>query len=272
MARKPAVAGQFYPDTERELRAAIASYCPADAVAEPALGAVCPHAGYVFSGPVAGRLFASVRVPDAVVLLMPSHHFDRPPFALWTDGAWQTPLGDMDIHPELTQALAALPMVTEDDRPHLPEHSGEVVVPFIQYRNPGARMAAVCVTVSAKLQALKEFGEALAGLLRDAGCADALVVASSDMSHEQGPQALATVQAGDSRAIEAMTGLDPERLYHVCRGEGVTMCGVLPATAALTASLARGAGEGRLVARATSADSPFGRGSYVVGYAGLVFK
>ena len=272
MVRTPAVAGQFYPETERELRAAIASYCPPDLVPEPALGAVCPHAGYVFSGPVAGRLFASIRVPDAVVLLTPSHHFDRPAFALWTGGAWQTPLGDMAIHSELTEAIAGLPMVDPDDRPHLPEHSGEVVVPFIQYRNPQARMAVLCLTMSAKLQALRDFGEALAGVLSDTGCADALVVASSDMSHEQGREALEAVKTGDQRAIEAMTALDPDRLYHVCRGEGVTMCGVLPATATLVASLSRGAGEGRLIARATSADSPYGRGSYVVGYAGVVFK
>jgi AmmeMemoRadiSam system protein B len=272
MARQAAVAGQFYPAGEAELRDAVASYCPGDVVAEPALAAVCPHAGYVFSGPVAGRLFASIKVPDAVVLITPSHHFDRPAFALWTGGAWQTPMGPIALHPELTDALAALPMVTEDDRPHVPEHSGEVVLPFIQYRNPDARMAVVCVTLSAKLQALQEFGEALAGALRDAGCPDALVVASSDMSHEQGPAALQTVRAGDSRAVEAMTALDPAALYRVCRGEGVTMCGVLPATAAMFASLARGATEGRLVAQATSADSPLGRGSYVVGYAGVLFR
>jgi AmmeMemoRadiSam system protein B len=272
MIREPTVAGQFYPDSERELRAALRSCCPPDATAGPALGVVCPHAGYIFSGPVAGKLFAAVSVPETVVLLTPSHHFDRPAFALWTGGPWQTPLGDVQIHEELTAALSSLPMVTADDGPHLPEHSGEVVVPFIQYRNPQARMAVVCVTASAKLEALKEFGVALAGLLEGAGCADALVVASSDMSHESGPAALQTVKRGDDLAVEAMTDLDPDRLYHVCRGEGVTMCGVLPATASLAASLARGATEGRLVARATSADSPSGRGSYVVGYAGVLFR
>jgi hypothetical protein len=272
MARRPAVAGQFYPAEPEQLRSMIASFTPAVEARGRALGLLCPHAGYPFSGPVAGQTFAHVEVPGAVVLLNPSHSYDRPALALWTGGDWQTPLGRIGLHGPLTEALAALPAVTADDRPHLPEHSGEVVVPFIQYHNPNAQIAVVCITASARLEMLKAFGADLAAALESAGEPDALIVASSDMSHESGPDALAMVKRNDSLAIAPMEALEPDVLYRICRQEGVTMCGVLPATAMMAAVKARGGTRGGLVARATSADSPLGRGSYVVGYAGMVFE
>ncbi len=272
MTRRPAVAGQFYPAKEHELRSMIRSFTPADQEPEPALGLLSPHAGYPFSGGVAGRTFARAHVPDAVLLLTPSHHYGRPAFALWTGGDWATPLGEAGLHGELTDALAALPAVTEDDRPHLPEHSGEVVLPFIQYHNPDARIAVICVTAGAGLSALKELGAALPGALARAGAEEALIVTSSDMSHESGSDALDVVNRNDPLAIAQMEALDPDGLHATCRERGITMCGMLPAVAMLEAVGARGGREGVLLERSTSADSPLGRGSYVVGYAGMVFK
>ena len=272
MARQPVVAGQFYPADAARLRSAIRSYTPEAAEAAPALGVLSPHAGYTFSGPVAGRTFAKVAVPDTVLLLTPSHSFDRPALALWTGGAWGTPLGEAAMHEALTEALAFHPLTVADDRPHLPEHSGEVVVPFLQYHNPQVRLAVICVTATATREQLKQLGASLPGLLADCGAQDALIVASSDMSHESGFRALEVVNRNDALAIEQMEALDADGLYEVCRSEGITMCGVLPATAMLAAVVARGATEGRLAARATSADSPMGGGSYVVGYAGMIFR
>jgi AmmeMemoRadiSam system protein B len=271
MPRTAVVDGQFYPADPQQLRSDIAAYTPVAEEPASALGLLSPHAGYVFSGGVAGRTFGRVRVPDCVVLLNPSHHYGSPAFALWTAGSWQTPLGEVQPHPGVTEALESLPMVTVDDRPHLSEHSGEVVVPFLQYLNPEVRVAFVCVTAAARLGELWAFGSALAQVLADAGESAALVVASSDMSHESGSDALAVVQRNDAVAIEAMERLDPDGLHSACRRQGITMCGVLPAAAMMASVAARGGTKGTLVARATSADSPMGRGSYVVGYAGMVF-
>lgn len=271
MTRRSVVDGQFYPRGADELRSAIESYTPPDVAKRKALGALCPHAGYVFSGPVAGRALAASGVPDTVVLLTPSHKFAQPAFALWTGGDWQTPLGRVALHDELTTALAGLATVTPDDRPHMPEHSGEVVVPFLQYHNPDVRLAVVCITAAARLATLKEFGAGLANALEQCGAEGALVVASSDMSHESGPRALETVNAHDSLAIAELEKLDPDGLYRVCGTEGITMCGVLPAAAMMASVAARGGARGELIARATSANSPYGRGSYVVGYAGMLF-
>lgn len=162
--------------------------------------------------------------------------------------------------------------MTADDRPHLPEHSAEVVLPFIQYHNPAARIAVICVTASASLDALRRLGASLADVIRQSGEPDALVVASSDMSHESGGRALDVVNRNDPLAIAQMEALSPEGLYTVCRQESITMCGVLPAVAMMSAVAARGGNRGILAARATSADSPLGTGSYVVGYAGMLFE
>ncbi len=272
MARKPAVAGQFYPAGANELRSAIEQYTPASERREKALGALSPHAGYVFCGPTAGAVFGRIEVPPTIVLLNPSHNYYTPPCALWTGGPWETPLGRVELHEELCDALAELPAVTPDDRPHLPEHSGEVVLPFIQYFCPEVRIAVICVTPSAEVQQLRELGEGIADALESCGEQDALVVASSDMSHEQGPRALQVVNEHDPLAIEQMERLDPEGLVRVCRQNNITMCGVLPAAAMMTSVRRRGGTKGELVHRATSADSPHGRGSYVVGYAGMVFR
>jgi hypothetical protein len=128
------------------------------------------------------------------------------------------------------------------------------------------------VTASANLGSLKELGASLADVLARTGETDALIVASSDMSHESGSAALEIVNRNDPLAIAQMEALNPEGLYRVCREKPITMCGVLPAVVMMAAVAARGARQGILVARATSADSPLGGGSYVVGYAGMVFK
>ncbi|MCD6415132.1 MAG: AmmeMemoRadiSam system protein B [Planctomycetes bacterium] len=272
MPRRAIVAGQFYPANPERLRSAIESYTPEDAAKEGVLGILSPHAGYEFSGKVAGRAFARAEIPDTVVLLTPSHNFASPPAALWTGGEWETPLGAARLHQPLTEALSRLAGVQPDDRTHLPEHSGEVVLPFLQYHNPQARIAVICITGSARLGALKELGEAIAGALGEVGAPDGLVVASSDMSHESGPSALEVVKRNDALAIEQMEKLDPDGLYQVCRRNNITMCGVLPAVAMMASVKARGGEAGTLIARATSADSPRGGGAYVVGYAGMIFR
>jgi AmmeMemoRadiSam system protein B len=272
MVRKPAVAGQFYPAAQAELRHMIEECTPQNEQKVKALGILVPHAGYVFSGPTAGKVFARVEVPKTVVLLNPSHHYYGPDCALWTGGPWQTPLGQVALHEELCRALARLSCVTQDDTVHLPEHSGEVVLPFIQYHCPEARVAVICVTSSATTRTLVALGEGIKQALDECGEPDGLVVASSDLSHEQGGRALERVNSQDPLAIEKMQQLDPEGLVRVCREKSITMCGVLPAAAMMASVKARGGKEAVLVARATSADSPYGRGNYVVGYAGMIFR
>lgn len=271
MARKPAVAGRFYPAEEQQVRSMIEQFTAPQQDKRKVLGALSPHAGYVFCGGVMGKVFGGIEVPKTVLLLNPSHNYYEPAFALWRGGAWITPLGEAPLHEQLCEGLSALPMVTDADGPHKPEHSGEVVLPFLQYHQPDLRIAVVCIASAAGLAELLEFGASAADVLRDCGEDNALVVASSDMSHESGTGAVDVVNRNDPLAIERMEKLNPEGLFKTCRSKRITMCGVLPAAAMMASVKARGGTRGVLVGRATSADSPYGSGDYVVGYAGMVF-
>jgi hypothetical protein len=273
MVRSPAVQDRFYPGDPDKLRGMVQSFVDqAESEPRPAAGILVPHAGYVFSGEVAGKTFGAVDVPDTVLVLNPSHNYAHPKLALWTGGGWQTPLGTLALHDELTDALASLDGVTREDRVHLPEHSGEVVIPFIQVCNPDARIAVVCVTQSAELEDLEEFGRALPAIFADIGAQNALVVASSDMSHEDGPNSLKRVNEQDALVHEQLKAFSPEGVYRVCRENRVTMCGRLPAVGMMYSALERGAEEAVMAARATSSDSPYGGGDRVVGYTGMIFR
>jgi hypothetical protein len=272
MPRKPAVAGRFYPGNASNLRSAIHQYTPQIMNPQNALGALSPHAGYAFSGPTAGAVFGRIKVPKTVVLLCPSHSYRQPACALWTDGPWRTPLGDAEIHQDLCEGLEQISAVTADDRPHVPEHSGEVVVPFLQYHRPDVKLCVLCLTASADMATARELGEGINAALDQAGEEDALVVASSDMSHERGSKAKKVVDEHDPLAIEKMKALDAPGLVQVCRENRITMCGVFPAAAMMFSVRGRGGNQGELIDRATSADAPQGGGDYVVGYAGMIFS
>jgi hypothetical protein len=273
MTRNPAVQNRFYPGDPDELRQMVQSFLDeAEAEPESAAGILCPHAGYVFSGGVAGKTFGRVEVPDTVVVLNPSHNYARPKMALWTGGDWLTPLGKLALHEELTDALGEIEGVTPEDRVHLPEHSGEVVMPFIQICNPEARIAVVCIAQGAGLEDLRRFGTALPEAFESVGAGDTLVVASSDMSHEDGPDALERVNSQDGLVHEQLENFSPEGVYRACREHSVTMCGRFAVVAMMFCAREQGATEATMAARATSADSRYGGGNRVVGYTGMIFR
>lgn len=272
MTREPAVAGQFYPSSANKLRSMLADYTPDVDDKTEALGVLTPHAGYVFSGATAGKVFGRIQIPDTVVVLNPSHQVRHPACALWTNESWETPLGEVPIQGPLCDALEELPEVTANNQAHQGEHAGEVVVPFLQYHNPDVRICVLCITTSAGASEMRALGEGINEALAECGIDDSLVVASSDMSHERGTDALETVKAHDPMAVEKMEQLDPEGLIETCRTNNITMCGVLPAAAMMASVQGRGGIRGEVVDRATSADSPHGAGNYVVGYAGMIFN
>jgi hypothetical protein len=261
--REPAVAGRFYEGDplalEREVRTCLAA--PAGRI--PALGVVAPHAGYVYSGAIAGAVYARVLVPPRVVVLGPNHTGLGRPAALWPPGGgWRTPLGKVPVSGPLTEALAACPLVELDRAAHLREHSLEVQIPFLELVRPDVEIAALCLG-PLDVGECAEVGEAVADAARAHG---ALVVASSDMSHYI-PAARAREK--DRLAIDRILALDPEGLHRTVRREGITMCGVVPATVMLFAARALGATKAELVRYGSSGDVT-GDDREVVGYAGLV--
>lgn len=283
--RLPAVAGAFYPADAARLRAAVAELTPPCPTPARALAIVVPHAGYAYSGAVAGEAFARVQVPDAVCILATNHTGRGPAFSVWPGGRWETPLGSASIDAGLTSAiLAGCAGAQADETAQEGEHSAEVELPFILFRNPGARIAVVTVAYfrlseADRLTRLREFGCAL-GIVLAARDPRPLVVASTDMTHcgpsysqlpPRGQDADAFARAQDAAVIERIVALDPDGLYRVVHERNVTLCGWAPTMAALQAALEMGATRAVLARYATSAEVSGDR-NHVVGYAGVLIS
>lgn len=265
MVRRPAVAGYFYPKKAEELRSMIRGMVDPRAKKEKARAVVSPHAGLVYSGPVAGAVYSSVVLPERIVLLGPSHRGQRSVFGMMNKGFWQTPLGEVPLDSELAESLLRhCSLVRIEENAHEEEHSLEVQLPFIQYLNLGFSIVPVCVSPVADYAALEELGQGLAAAIRKSE-QDVLIVASTDMSHYVSQE---TAKKKDSLAIERIIALDARGLYEVVQKEDISMCGFQPTTAAILAAKELGAGRADLVRYMTSGETS-GDFDQVVGYAGL---
>lgn len=264
MLRTAVVAGQFYPGQKQGLQQEIVSLVPLVTSAQPAIGLMSPHAGYVYSGRVAGRTFAEVNVPEEVIILGPNHHGRGHRAAVYVHGAWETPLGQVDIATELAECvLVECPMTAEDELAHRYEHSLEVQIPFLQHVAPRSRIVPICIS-HMPLEILLELGDGLARAARSRSRTP-LIVASSDMTHYESGE---TARKKDFMALDKVLDLDPEGLYEVVKEHRISMCGVLPVVVMLRAALALGANDAKLVAYSNSGDVT-GDQSEVVGYAGV---
>jgi len=266
MKRKAAVAGSFYPGNEPELRKMVGRLVETKAVKVKALAVVSPHAGFIYSGQVAGSVYSSVDLPENVVILAPRHGEMRSIFALMTEGQWETPLGSIPIVSKLAEAIQKESggLVKTDPAAHAQEHSLEVQLPFIQFLNPGFSFVPINISYLASFDALEELGRALAAGILSFG-EEVLIVASTDMSHYVSRE---VARKKDFLAIRKILDLDPRGLFDVVRSEDISMCGFQPVTAALVAGLALGAKKAELVRYADSGDVT-GDDREVVGYAGL---
>jgi len=262
--RPAAVAGKFYAQDPKKLLASIRSYVP-EAPREQALGCVVPHAGYMYSGHVAGAVYARVDVGRRCIVLCPNHTGRGAPLSIMSRGSWQTPLGNAAIDSELADALMrTFPLLTEDSAAHRAEHAIEVQLPFLQTLRAEIRFVPIAIGTR-QFEVLESLGLAIGEALA-AGDEPALVVASSDMNHYECD---AVTRVKDDKAIERILSLDPRGLYDVVMEEEISMCGFGPTVAMLTAALKQGATRAELVKYATSGDVSGDR-EMVVGYAGIV--
>jgi len=251
------------------LRRHVEALLPDGVKRAPALGAIVPHAGYVYSGSVAGQVYARIEVPPSVVILCPNHTGRGAPAALDPSDAWRTPLGDVPVNRRLASRLAELaPSLELDSQAHAREHSLEVQLPFLQVVRPDVEIVAVCLGIS-DLSLCAETGKALAKLRAEeeaAGRTPPLLLASSDMNHYE---SRAVGRRKDDIALARVEAVDPEGLFATVLAESISMCGFLPATALLFAAREAGIASARVVARADSGDET-GDTSSVVGYAGVL--
>jgi hypothetical protein len=267
MVREPAVAGRFYPADPKRLREDVVSYLSPPHKAEPAIGCIAPHAGYMYSGPVAGAVFASIEVPPRVIVLCPNHTGHGHPLAMIKDGRWRSPLGDAEVDSQLAeQLLSSFEALAEDSAAHRSEHAIEVEVPFLQVLNPDVRLVPVAIGTG-RLMLLEHLGNAIASVVRNAR-EPILVVASSDMNHYEDD---ATTRVKDRKAIDKILALDAVGLHETVIQESISMCGFGPAVAMLTAAKQLGAKKAELIRYATSGDVSGDR-DMVVGYAGIAVR
>ncbi len=267
MNRKAQFAHTWYPGDPEQLRSAITSYTPVSEPPESVLGLVAPHAGLVYSGHVAGAVYGRVQIPDTVVVLSVNHRGLGARAAVSSTGTWETPLGRVEVQEEASESLKKhVPLLEEDSRAHAREHSIELHLPFLQFRNPGFRLVPICLQQLDLLEC-EELGGGLARTVRDFK-SEILLVASSDMSHFETE---ATARKKDETAIQGMLELDPEGLYNSVNKNRISMCGVVPATVLLFACMHLGAKSAELVKYATSGEIS-GDFASVVGYAGIVVR
>ena len=267
--RPPAVAGRFYPRDPDNLRAEVRTYLSQTSQQQPlkATGCLVPHAGYMYSGHVAGAVFSALEIPQLCLVLCPNHTGVGRALAIMSEGAWETPLGRVPIDGAFAAALKQrCPLLEEDSSAHRDEHAIEVELPFLQARQP--QLNFVPIALGARhFDALDQLGDAIADVIA-ARNSRVLIVASSDMNHYESD---AITRVKDRSAIEPILSLDARVLYDVVTQQNISMCGFGPAVAMLAATRKLGATSAKLVKYATSGDVSADR-DRVVGYAGIVIS
>lgn len=266
MSRGPAVAGTFYPGDEKTLRTELEQLTGGRRPPrEPrGLALMVPHAGYIYSGPVAAATYLSVGLARRAIVLGPNHTGRGEPIALMHAGAWRTPLGEVALDDQLAaEVLSRCDAAKIDETAHRREHSLEVQIPFLQHLVGELSILPICVGTM-RLTLLLQLGRAIAESVAHSD-EDVLLVLSSDMSHYL-PARVA--KGEDEKALDPILALDPERLHRVVVDGGITMCGVAPVVAGLVAARSLGARVSRLVAYDHSGTRS-GDHDSVVGYAGV---
>jgi len=264
MIREPAVAGRFYDADPESLRKCVQSCLTRRETPIEAKGIVAPHAGYVYSGAVAGAVYGAVRLPQSCIILGPNHTGRGAVLSLHPPGEWRTPLGTAPVDEALNRRLLAeCSLLQEEAGAHAREHSIEVQLPFLQVLAGAPRFAAICVGTG-DYASLDNLGHALARTVM-AFPEPVMLIVSSDMTHYESADAAARK---DRLALDRIVELDPRGLYRIVGERDISMCGFAPAIAMIVACIDLGASRGELIRYANSGDVS-GDHTHVVGYAGI---
>lgn len=264
--RMPAVAGYFYPARPKELESEIDQLMPKTGNIN-AFGAICPHAGYVFSGAVAGAVYSLMKPKEVYILFGPNHTGYGASVSLMKEGEWQIPLGSLKIESTLAdKILKKTDLVRADESAHIHEHSLEVQLPFIYRANPQAKIVPIVFKMIDLIQC-RNIAQAIADSVVELNLTEKVVIISStDMSHYLPDDLTRKI---DSLATEKIKNFDPEGLYETVLEYKISMCGIIPTVTMLYATKLLGAREVRIVKYATSGEVNRDY-SKVVGYLGAL--
>ncbi len=272
MLREAVVAGKFYPGDPMQAASEAAlltsPFAGEDTPKRTPLMIMLPHAGWIYSGKVAGMVISRCELPQDLIILAPCHRECGKGLGVWDKGAWDTPLGAIPVNEELaSEIIAADGGFQADYSPHEQDHAIEVLLPLLKIARPDLTIVPIAVAKH-DLQQLIQAGDAIAKVLQARKALDKetpLLVVSSDMSHFVSD---AEAKKQDAKALEAIIHLSPQELYNVVSAHNISMCGVLPATLALQACRNLGAADAELVSYTTSGYVS-GDMNNVVGYAGV---
>lgn len=272
MLRNPAVAGTFYYNDRGMLMEQVMECINPKAKKTAATGVIVPHAGFVYSGRVAGEVYSAIEMPDTFVILGPNHTGLGGDFSAMTSGVWKMPLGDVPVDSALAESILKRSKMLEiDDMAHRREHSIEVQLPFMQYFSDHIQIVPIAVKHYEPddrfLSACTEVGRAIASAIRETK-ERVTLVASTDLSHYETQE---TAEKNDKKALDAIISLDEKKLFSEVSKNNITMCGYGPAAAVLAACRELGGRNARLVRYATSAEAS-GDYSQVVGYGGVIIS
>ncbi len=272
MVRKPAVAGQFYPGSEKELGRMIESCfkhplgpgkIPDTSGTERNIkGLVVPHAGYMYSGPIAAHGYSALYEdggPEVVVLVGPAHRGYAAGPASVDKRDYETPLGKVEVDRELVAKMAKEPIMV-DELAHQGEHSLEVQIPFLQYLFEDIKIVPVLINKQ-DYETSRDVGKVIRDTIEGK---DTVVIASTDFSHYVRKD---VAEKTDRLAIDPILKNDPKGLYQAVRSNNISMCGYGPVIAMMVATEYQ---ECKLLKYGTSGDiSPM---RDVVGYASLICR
>ncbi|MFQ3573871.1 MAG: AmmeMemoRadiSam system protein B [Thermodesulfovibrionales bacterium] len=263
--RRPFVAGQFYEGSPALLKNQIQSYVTDEKEKVEAKAIVSPHAGYIFSGAVAGAVYSRIIFPETFVILSPNHTGLGTTVSVFSEGVWDIPLHHFEVDEQIADAIINKNKSCKADfNAHLYEHSIEVQLPFIAYFSKSVKIVPITIMKLSFNECLT-LGKDIASVIKESG-KRVVVVASSDMSHYVADEVAREL---DKSAIDKILSLDEYGLYTVVSEKRISMCGVIPVTTVIACAKELGAKSSTLVKYSTSAEVS-GDFRHVVGYAGVI--
>jgi len=265
MLRKAVYAGTWYPESKSE----ISKFLNAKVKPVKALACVCPHAGWVYSGKVAGLVYSSIEPADLYIMIGPNHTGAGPRVSVFPEGEWETPLGNLEVDAKFAAGITKhFPGAVLDTKAHASEHSLEVQMPFIKLSNSGAKIVPICLGDYSP-DTCRMLAVAITKTMKEAKkTVKTLLVASSDMSHYVTAD---EARIKDDKALKQILNLDGPGLLETVEGSDISMCGSGPVATTILSAIELGAKKATLVSY-TNSGYVSGDFDKVVGYAGVVIS
>ncbi|HJT10905.1 MAG TPA: MEMO1 family protein [Candidatus Nitrosotalea sp.] len=275
--RTPAVAGMFYPKTQQDTRSSIKScflheFGPGKmhptTNKENIIGIICPHAGYVYSGPIAANSYYAISSlkPDLVIIIGPNHWGIGCDVATMKEGIWRTPLGDVEVDTNAALEINGITSLVElDFFSHTRDHSLEVQIPMLQEIYSHKFKILPIILIDQSYNSAKEIGMAISKISKGK---KTMIVGSSDFTHYEENE---YARKQDKSLIEPILEMDVDKFYKVLHEKKVSACGYGAIASTMIACKEMGARKGTLVKYATSGDVT-GEKASVVGYASIIFS